>query len=69
MSEIIVDAHLDMAYNAVVLGRDLTQPVAEIRAAERDAPPNIASCGDVSGQRAGVAFGPRGGGGREYLRR
>ncbi|MFP4394015.1 MAG: dipeptidase [Anaerolineales bacterium] len=38
MSEIIVDAHLDMAYNAVVLGRDLTQPVAEIRAAERDAP-------------------------------
>lgn len=38
MSEIIIDAHLDMAYNAVVLGRDLTQPVAEIRAAEHDAP-------------------------------
>ncbi len=38
MSEIIIDAHLDIAYNAVVLGRDLTQPVAEIRAAERDAP-------------------------------
>ena len=38
MSEIIVDAHLDIAYNAVGLGRDLTQPVAEIRAAEERLP-------------------------------
>lgn len=38
MSEIIVDAHLDLAYNAVVLGRDLTQPVVEIRAAEQGLP-------------------------------
>ncbi len=38
MSEIIVDAHLDLAYNAVVLGRDLTQSVAEIRAAEQGLP-------------------------------
>lgn len=35
----IVDAHLDLAYNAVVLGRDLTQPVAAIREQERQSPP------------------------------
>ncbi|MFP4345518.1 MAG: dipeptidase [Anaerolineales bacterium] len=36
---IIVDGHLDLAYNAVVLGRDVRRPVAEIRAAERRNPP------------------------------
>jgi membrane dipeptidase len=31
---LIVDAHLDLAWNALQWGRDLTRPVAEIRAAE-----------------------------------
>lgn len=35
---IIVDGHLDLAYNALVLQRDLSQPVAEIREHERRAP-------------------------------
>jgi len=37
MPRIIVDAHIDMAYNAVVLGRDLTRPLVDIRAGEADA--------------------------------
>lgn len=36
----LVDAHIDLAYNAVVLERDLTQPVEEIRAAEGVPPPH-----------------------------
>ncbi|MBN1874779.1 MAG: membrane dipeptidase [Anaerolineae bacterium] len=35
MTYIIVDAHLDMAYNALLLGRDLTLPLADIRMRER----------------------------------
>lgn len=36
---LIVDAHLDLAYNAVSLARDLSKPVAEIREHERQHPP------------------------------
>lgn len=36
---IVVDGHMDLAYNAVVLGRDLWQPVEVIRARERVTPP------------------------------
>jgi membrane dipeptidase len=39
VERIIVDGHLDLAYNALVLGRDVRRPVAEIRAAERRNPP------------------------------
>ncbi len=39
MKSIIVDAHLDMAYNAVILERDLTRPLSEIRQREQDRPP------------------------------
>lgn len=39
MPSILVDAHLDLAYNAVVLHRDLRRPVAEIRAQETLQPP------------------------------
>lgn len=39
MNPIIVDAHLDLAYNAVVLGRDLLRPVKEIRDLEITTPP------------------------------
>lgn len=35
----IVDGHLDLAHNAVTLGRDLTQSVATIREQERQTPP------------------------------
>ncbi len=35
----IIDAHLDLAYNAVVLKRDLSQSVIEIREQERQHPP------------------------------
>lgn len=36
---ILVDGHLDLAYNAVVLGRDVRQPIKDIRASERRSPP------------------------------
>lgn len=39
MPSILVDAHLDLAYNAVVLGRDLRRPLAELRAREQQQPP------------------------------
>lgn len=39
MKPILVDAHLDLAYNAVVLGRDLLRPVKEIRDLEIETPP------------------------------
>ncbi|MGC9357468.1 MAG: dipeptidase [Anaerolineae bacterium] len=39
MKKIIIDGHLDLAYNGVVLGRDVRRPVEEIRAAEKLAPP------------------------------
>mgnify|MGYP002682529918 CR=1 FL=1 len=35
MTGIIVDAHLDLGYNAVALGRDLRLPLEEVRARER----------------------------------
>jgi membrane dipeptidase len=37
---LVVDAHLDFAYNAVALGRDLEQPIADLRARERRHPPH-----------------------------
>ncbi len=39
MAEIIVDGHLDLAYNALVLERDLRQPLGQIRQQERRVPP------------------------------
>jgi len=42
---IIVDAHLDLAYNAMVLGRDLLRPVHEIHALEAGTPPPGAPAG------------------------
>ncbi len=45
MKPIIVDAHLDLAYNAMVLGRDLLRPVTEIRAFETETPPPSAPAG------------------------
>jgi membrane dipeptidase len=39
MPPLLVDGHLDLAYNAAVLGRDVRQPVTEIRAHERKSPP------------------------------
>jgi len=35
---IIIDGHEDLAWNALVLGRDITKPLEEIRAAEGAAP-------------------------------
>ena len=32
----LIDAHLDLAINAVEWNRDLTRPIAEIRASEAD---------------------------------
>lgn len=45
MADIIVDAHIDMAYNAVVIGRDLLRSVTEIRAVEVVHPPPSALSG------------------------
>ena len=42
---VIVDAHLDVAYNAVVLGRDLAKTVEELREQEQRNPPPEASAG------------------------
>lgn len=39
MKPIIIDAHLDLAYNALMLGRDLLRPVEEIRHREAETPP------------------------------
>lgn len=42
---LIVDAHLDLAYNAVVLGRDLLRPLQEIRDQDALVPPPGLPCG------------------------
>ncbi|MBN1486739.1 MAG: membrane dipeptidase [Anaerolineae bacterium] len=39
MANIIVDAHLDLAYNVFAFGRDLLKPVEEIRRQEQLSPP------------------------------
>lgn len=39
MNHLIVDAHIDIAYNALALKRDLRRPMAEIRAQEAKTPP------------------------------
>ncbi len=47
MKLILVDAHLDLAYNAIIMARDLLRPVAEIRAQEAETPspgPPSGSC-------------------------
>lgn len=36
---VMVDAHLDVAYNAVALGRDLNLPIEDIRRVEKTRPP------------------------------
>ncbi len=51
----IVDAHLDVARNALVAGRDLTLPVADIRAKESADHPAIAMTSLDGFSRAGVA--------------
>lgn len=45
MKPILVDAHLDLAYNAIVLGRDLLRSVEDIRRLEAVAPPPGAPAG------------------------
>lgn len=53
----IVDGHLDLAYNALNYGRNLTQPVSAIRAAEGSKPPNgIATVSVPTLQAAGVGL-------------
>ncbi len=39
LSSFLVDGHLDLAYNATVLSRDVRQPVEAIRAREQRTPP------------------------------
>ena len=51
----IVDAHLDVAWNALYHLRDLTLPVADIRAAEQD-PPTIAMTSLDGFGQAGVGL-------------
>ncbi len=56
----LVDAHLDMAYNALRYGRDLTLPVAEIREAEQGRCPNgiaTVSIPTLLEGNVGLAFG------------
>jgi membrane dipeptidase len=53
---IIVDAHLDIAYNALNYGRDFTLPLAELRGRERGRSPNgIATVSLPTLQEGGVA--------------
>ncbi|MFQ5420380.1 MAG: membrane dipeptidase, partial [Anaerolineae bacterium] len=57
---IIIDAHLDLAYNAVNHGRNLRQSVSEIRAAENGRnPEGIATVAipDLLAGGVGVVFG------------
>ena len=44
----IIDGHEDLAFNAVVLGRDLTLPVAQIREAEGEQPAHNEGVATVS---------------------
>lgn len=50
----LVDGHLDLAYNAVRFGRDLTRPVRDTRALEAGADAAMVSLPDL--QRGGVAL-------------
>lgn len=59
---LIIDGHLDLAWNAIALGRDITQPLAVIRALEGDVPVYGAGVATVSltslrtaGVRAAIA--------------
>ena len=45
---LVVDAHLDVAYNAVILERDLEKSIAELRAHERRHPPRNPRAGIAS---------------------
>jgi membrane dipeptidase len=54
----IVDAHLDLAYNVVDVGRDLTRSAAELRARERRATEQVtATLPDLRRGRIAVVFG------------
>ena len=46
---LVADGHLDLAYNAVVLNRDLNLPVADIRQAEKTHPPMDRTAGTCGG--------------------
>lgn len=53
---LIVDSHLDLAYNAIVKGRDPRLSVAQIRAAEGPEIRNIATVGLPEMRQAGVGL-------------
>jgi membrane dipeptidase len=55
---LIIDGHEDLAWNALALGRDITRPLAEIRAAEGPAPAHgegVATVSLPALREAGVA--------------
>jgi membrane dipeptidase len=56
-----VDGHLDIAYNVIAAGRDVTRTVAEIRAAEGAPLPSMGSCTvslpDLAIGGVGLVFG------------
>lgn len=56
---LIIDAHQDIAFNAVAMERDYTLPVAETRAREGDRPLDIATNGlpDALAGGVGLVFG------------
>src|SRR5437868_3093373 len=56
---LIVDAHEDIAFNAVTLQRDYTQPVAETRSREGERTQDIATLGlpDALAGGVGIVFG------------
>lgn len=56
----IVDAHLDLAYNALQYGRDLTQPLEKIRKEEKGTCPNgiaTVTFPELAKGNVGVVFG------------
>lgn len=53
---LIVDAHLDLAYNALNYGRDLRRSVAEIRAAEGQTRRGLATVGFPDMRKGGVGL-------------
>jgi len=48
----IVDAHLDLSYNAVIRGRDVTRPAAEQQVVDRE----VATVGLPDLRKGGVAL-------------
>jgi microsomal dipeptidase-like Zn-dependent dipeptidase len=56
-AQLLIDSHLDLALNALEWNRDLTRPIAEIRAAEAGLPEMLLARGYSAEDAANFAHG------------